>query len=46
MEENSNNQLLVRVSKTFIEFKILNNKFEGEKYVIDGNTFKKMNYTL
>lgn len=44
--ENSNNQLLVRVSKTFIEYKILNDKFEGKKYVLDGNIFKKMTYTL
>lgn len=44
--ENSNNQLLVRVSKTFIESKILDDKFEGKKYVFDGNIFKKMTYTL
>lgn len=39
--EKGNKQLLVRVSKTFIESKVLSVKFEGNKSVIDGNIFTK-----
>jgi transcriptional regulator with XRE-family HTH domain len=39
-------QLLVRITKTFIEGRELNFKFDGKKCIIDGNIFKKANYTI
>lgn len=39
-------QLLINVTKEFIESRELNCKFSGKKMVIGNNLFKKMNYTL
>lgn len=44
--ETNTKQLLVRVTKTFIEGRELNVKFEGKKCVIDGHIFKKFTYTI
>ncbi|MGM9986228.1 MAG: helix-turn-helix domain-containing protein [Bacillaceae bacterium] len=44
--EATNKQLLVKVTKTFIEGKELNRPFEGRKYVIDDNVFVKATYVL
>jgi transcriptional regulator with XRE-family HTH domain len=44
--EINNKQLLVRVTKTFIEGKELSHKFEGKKCIIDENLFKKTTYTI
>lgn len=41
-----NRQLLVRVTKTYIEGRELNVHFEGKKCIIDDNLFKKAPYTL
>ncbi len=44
--EINNKQLLVRITKTFIEGKELNIKFDGKKCIIDDNLFKKAAYTI
>ena len=44
--EINNKQLLVRVTKTFIEARELNVKFDGKKSIIDDNLFKKATYTI
>ncbi|MCM3766452.1 helix-turn-helix domain-containing protein [Neobacillus niacini] len=41
-----NKELLVRVTKTYIEAKELNVKFDGRKCIIDDNLFKKATYTF
>lgn len=47
MEKNvHNNQLLVRVSKRYIEGRVIYDRFEGKKAIIDGNIFKKITYIL
>lgn len=44
--ETDNKQLLVKVSKTYIEGKEISHPFNGRKCIIDGNRFVKTNYTL
>lgn len=44
--ELNNKQLLVRVTKTFIEGRELHIKFDGKKCIIDGNVFRKATYTI
>ncbi|MBS4209544.1 helix-turn-helix transcriptional regulator [Bacillus sp. FJAT-50079] len=44
--EMNNKQLLVRITKTFIEGRELNFKFDGKKCIIDSNLFKKAAYTI
>lgn len=39
-------QLLVKITKEFIESKELKNKFIGKKMIIGNNIFKKCNYTI
>ncbi len=44
--EMNNKQLLVRVTKTYIEGRELNFKFDGKKCIIDDNLYKKTTYTI
>ncbi|MFP7299648.1 helix-turn-helix domain-containing protein [Neobacillus niacini] len=44
--ELTNRQILVQITKTIIEGKELNHKFEGKKCIIDGSIFKKAIYTI
>lgn len=44
--EQNGQQILVNVTKTYIEGRILKQKFEGKKCVIEKNRFIKLNYTL
>ena len=39
-------QLLVKVTKEFIESKKVNNKFGGTKTIIGNSIFKKCNYKI
>ena len=44
--EMNNKQLLVQVTKTYIEGRELKFKFDGKKCIIDDNLFKKTTYTI
>lgn len=44
--EQSGQQILVNVTKTYIEGRVLKQKFKGKKAVIGNNKFIKMNYTI